>query len=368
MIVSIHQASVPRFVNTGETVSTMNKLFALVLSIAASCLPQFALADSASLLLQARAASPERMQYVTDQGGEIVPTSDNKSFYLWWAPPGIRNPVVTIVKLHGHESYAHEGFFLLQPYAAQRGYAVLALQWWFGSGNATADYYTPSNIYSIVAEVLNARGTAPGSVLFHGFSRGSTQTYAVAALDSFFATRYFGMMMSNAGGMISTYPPNLEITRGTYGATPYAGYKWSMYCGELDPDPEESGCPGMTRSRDFVTQYGASMSVFIQDPNGSHGSFDQNSTYVNQLLDAFRPSNPYADAERVLNWAEAAFATLFRPAATSRAGFGYWYRCYAQTGRCLGIKLPDIYYFDGRAINRVGTVNDFLPQARAAGF
>jgi hypothetical protein len=96
--------------------------------------------------------------------------------------------------------------------------------------------------------------------------------------------------------------------------------------------------------------------------------FDQNSTYVNQLLDAFVPTNPYADTERVLNWAEAILGTLFHPAATSQAGFGYWYRCYAPTGLCLGVRLPDIYYFDGRFINRVGTVDDFLPQARAAGF
>lgn len=346
----------------------MKKSITLFLSLAASCLSGVALADSASLIQQARTANPAHMQFVTDKGGEIVNTSDNKSFYLWWQPTGTQTPPVTIVKLHGHESYAHEGFFLLQPYAAQRGYAVLALQWWFGAGNTLADYYTPSSIYSIVAEALKARGIAPGTVLFHGFSRGSTQTYAVAALDSFNATRYFGMMMSNAGGMMSDYPPNQEIIRGTYGTTPYAGYKWSMYCGGLDSDPEGSGCPGMTRSRDFVTLYGASMSVFIQDPNGAHGGFDQNPTYVNQLLDAFVPTNPYADAERVLNWAEATLSTLFRPATTSQAGFGYWYRCYASTGRCLGVKLPDVYYFDGRFITRVGTVNDFLPQARAAGF
>lgn len=98
-----------------------------------------------TLLAQARAAEPTRYQFALAQGAQIMPTHDGKSFYVLWFPPHFQTAPrrVMIATLHGHASWAFDEFYLWQPYAAQRGYAILALQWWFGGGEAMNDYYLP---------------------------------------------------------------------------------------------------------------------------------------------------------------------------------------------------------------------------------
>jgi len=57
-----------------------------------------------------------------------------------------------------------------------------------------------------------------------------------------------------------------------------------MYCGEKDPDPAINGCPAMNAARDWVTQYGANVVLFIDDPTGDHGGFMTNSANVETAL------------------------------------------------------------------------------------
>lgn len=241
---------------------------------------------SIPLLAQAQAANLERYQFAIEHGAQFVPTSDGRSFYLWWIPPGFdqaaRRPV--IVTLHGHASWALDGFYLWQPYAAQRGYAILALQWWFGGGETTADYYQPVQMYPLLTTALTDYHVQPGQAVLHGFSRGSTNTYALAALDRPHA-QAFGLIISNSGGAAADYPPNAEILQGRQGPQPFQGAHWVMYCGEKDPNPERDGCPAMRAARDFVTQYGATVELLIDDPAGDHGGFHRNADNVNAALD-----------------------------------------------------------------------------------
>jgi hypothetical protein len=92
-------------------------------------------ADSNSLLMQAQSANPTRYQFAIANNAELRATSDNKAFSIWWQP-GTGVPAGVIVGLHGHGSYATDDFAMWQPFALARGYAVLALQWWFGGGEA----------------------------------------------------------------------------------------------------------------------------------------------------------------------------------------------------------------------------------------
>lgn len=254
----------------------------LTLSLALTVLP--AQADSASLLAKAQAANPTRYQFAVSKNAEIRYTNDNKSFTILWQPTGVTTPNGVIAMLHGHGSYAFDEFFLWQSYAEKRGYAIFALQWWFGGGEATSDYYTPTEIYPIFSSLLAEKGVASGGALLHGFSRGSANSYAVAAQEAIASKRYFGMVLSNSGGAAAYYPPNQEITAGAYGSQPYKDLKWIMYCGELDPDPTLSGCPGMNAARVWVTNYGASVVLFIDDPVGDHGGFMTNSSNVTNAL------------------------------------------------------------------------------------
>lgn len=260
----------------------------LLLMACAALPPAVSRADSASLLAKAQAADPVRYAFVVAKNTEIRSTSDNRAFTMWWQPSSTAPPKGVIVPLHGHDGYATDGIYLWQPYAEKYGYAILSLQWWFGGGEATTDYYTPAEIYPILSSLLSQKSVKPGTVFFNGYSRGSANSYAVAALDAASTgQRYFGLVMSNAGGVMTGYPPNQQIDAGVYGAQPFAGVKWAMYCGQLDPDPDTNGCPAMTAAKSWVTKYGASVVLFIDDPTGGHGGFMLNSVNVESAFATF---------------------------------------------------------------------------------
>jgi hypothetical protein len=246
-------------------------------------------ADSTSLLTQAQLSNASRYQFALANNAEIRATPDNKAFTIWWQPSaGVPNGV--IVGLHGHATFATDDFYAWQSYAKDRGYAILALQWWFGGGEAASDYYQPSEIYPILAHILAEKGVRPGTALLQGYSRGSANSYAVTALDTASGNRFFGSTLSISGGAAADFTPNQQIAAGVFGPLPFTGVNWILYCAELDPTPTRDGCPGMTASKNWVSQYGATVKLLIDDPTGDHSGFMTNSANVNQALDQFIPS------------------------------------------------------------------------------
>jgi len=245
--------------------------------------------ESLPLFQQAQTASPERYQYAIEQGAQILPTTDGKSFYLWWLPPGSdpANPPPMIVTLHGHASWALDEFFLWHPYAAERGFGVLALQWWFGGGESSADYYQPDEMYPLIENILSANRVQPQTVLLHGFSRGSANSYGLTALDRKSGRNFFLLTVSNAGGAARDFPINQAIDAGEFGVQPFAGAHWVLVCGMNDPNPERDGCPAMRATRDWITHHGGAVDLLIEDPQGDHGAFHRNPDNVNAALDVF---------------------------------------------------------------------------------
>lgn len=246
-------------------------------------------ADSSSLMAQALAANPERYQFALTNGAEIRATSDNKAYSIWWQP-STSPPAGVIVGLHGHGSYATDDFYMWQPYAQSKGYAILALQWWFGKGEETTDYYLPAEMYPLIANILTEKAVQPGTVLFQGYSRGSANSYAMTALDAASGNHFFGMTLSISGGAATNFPPNQQVAAGDFGTLPFAGHPWVMYCGEKDPEPTRDGCPAMTASKNWVTQYGATVKLLIDDPAGDHSGFMNSSANVTAALAQFSPS------------------------------------------------------------------------------
>jgi hypothetical protein len=74
-------------------------------------------------------------------------------------------------------------------------------------------------------------------------------------------------------------------------------------------------------------------------------------------------------ADRLFNWAESIYPNLFPNHPKSQSIYGYDARIY-ENGKALGVKDGNVYYYDGGTsdILLVGTVQDYLPQAVAAGF
>lgn len=353
----------------------MPNLRLLLPLLAALLLPLAATADSASLLAQSRAANLSRYNFAVSKGTEFRNTADGRSFTAWWAPAG--TPKGVIIALHGHDSWATDEIFLWQPYAERNGYAVLALQWWFGAGEATSDYYTPDEMYPILSERLAAKAVQPGRAMFIGYSRGAANTYALAALDSAgpAGRGWFGFVFANSGGMMINYPPSKAVDSGTYGPIPYAGVPWGMYCGELDPDPQQSGCPAMTVSRDWVARLGGDVVLFIDDPTGDHGGFMTRSTNVETALASYAQVLSGAivarvstrEAECLFNWGEDRYAADLSPRRSATLTSGpYTYRAYATSRTYVGVSSADghLYFVDpaGRMID-LGSAATWSKQA-----
>ena len=79
----------------------------------------------------------------------------------------------------------------------------------------------------------------------------------------------------------------IQIIRGAYRQNVFAAARWAMFCAELDPNPQQSGCLGMHNSEGFVTRQGAKVELFIEGPNAGHGGFHQTPAQINAALDGF---------------------------------------------------------------------------------
>ncbi len=244
--------------------------------------------EAAEALIQQMAAlDEENYNTATADGLKISPTSDKKSFYGTWTPEGF-NPETDgfIVALHGHGGFVSSGFEAWKPYLDEYHYGYLGLQWWFGEGESIDDYYTPTEMLPLIQAALAEQGIPAGKILFEGFSRGATNTYAMEALDKTSANPLFLMTVANAGGFIADYPPTAEIINGVFGESPFDGTHWVLYCGELDTTLN-STCSDMENTKASIENYGGAVDLFIQDSTEGHGGFHMNSANTKAALDLY---------------------------------------------------------------------------------
>lgn len=249
---------------------------------------------SLPLFKQASGMIEKRYTFAVDKKAEFYFTPDRKSFYVLWIPGGKKSlaGVKTVYTLHGHGSTAFDEFYLWHASCSQRGLAIIALQWWFGKGEGSSDYYSPQDLNRIAEQILAARNAGTGSVLLHGFSRGSANTYGVAALSRKSGRNYLGMVLSNAGGAAEDFPINRDITQGRFGENPFGDLPWALYAGAKDPNPDRDGVTAMERTKSWLEKNGARVVLFIKDTSGDHGGFHRNPANIAQALDAFEKIAP----------------------------------------------------------------------------
>lgn len=226
--------------------------------------------------------------YAISKGAQFSTTKDGKSFFMYWNPEGWSklNPKKLIVNLSGHGVYITQGFSDWYGILTDKNeFAILSLQWWDGEGEKYQDYYTPEEIMSEVNTFLARNNfTKDDLIVLHGFSRGSANSYAVAAIDAS-QNKYFDITIANAGGASLDFPGNVDIQNGKYGVKPLSDTKWILFCGEKDPNPEQSGCPGMDKTKIWLEKNRANIILFLKDPTGNHGAFMKNAINAKNALD-----------------------------------------------------------------------------------
>jgi hypothetical protein len=114
---------------------------------------------------------------------DVLPTSDDQSFVVAWRAPGT-DPKRWIVSLHGSRGFATDDLAIWHPLLRDRDVGLLSVQWWIGTDDLSRSYYAPLQIYREIDIALRKLGVQPGMAMLHGFSRGSANSYAVAAIDA----------------------------------------------------------------------------------------------------------------------------------------------------------------------------------------
>lgn len=222
---------------------------------------------------------------------EIFPTSDRQSFVVAWKRPGT-NPKRWIVSLHGSRGYATDDLAVWYPSLKDHDVGLLAVQWWIGTDDSTRSYYAPLQIYREIDLALQRLGVLPGMAMLHGFSRGSANSYAVAAIDAGRGRRYFSLAVASSGGVAADFPPTRAILEGAFGDRPLRGTRWITAAGARDPEPDRDGIPAMRRTSAWLEAQGATVIERIEDPHEGHGALQRNAANARRALDIFFGGKP----------------------------------------------------------------------------
>ncbi|MFA6544285.1 MAG: hypothetical protein WCS99_07655 [Limisphaerales bacterium] len=221
---------------------------------------------------------------------DFVPTSDGQSFLVVWR--AVPEPKRWIVSLHGTQGFATDDLALWHPHVKGREVGLVCVQWWLGAGDRTDAYYAPQQLYREIDLALQKLGVQPGTAMLHGFSRGSANSYAVAALDAGRGRRYFSLVVANSGGVGLDYPPTRAIGSGAFGRRPLQGTRWITVAGGRDPNPDRDGIPGMRRAAGWLKEQGAIVVEAIEDPQEGHGALTRSAKNARTVLDLFLKPTP----------------------------------------------------------------------------
>lgn len=277
---------------------TLAVMFIATFCVGSACAQKLS-PQAQALLEKARAANPERYRFAMEKGAQILPSSDGKSFFLVWQPQAAAPFRPMIYALHGSNSWVFDEFSLWQPSLEKHGIGIIALQWWFGVNQSSQDYYPPSDLYKLFDHLAKEMNLRPGTVLLEGFSRGSANSYGVSFYDRTSGNNYFGFNFALSGSAELSYPLYGDIEAGKYGEKVFAGTRWATFCGERDPKPEQTGCAGMRRTREWLIKHGATVDMVFEEAEMGHGGFNWKPELADRLFTHFKSLLPVPQA---LTW------------------------------------------------------------------
>ncbi len=214
---------------------------------------------------------------------QTVTSADGKTNFVYGTPAdwiSTTSPRTIIISLPGHGTAAAEGY---QAWAKHLDgtFALAEFDWWRGTGEKKTDYYLPPEIIREVRAFLHTQGYTPrDTIILHGFSRGSANTYAVIAQDHLIPGAVFDAVISNAGKYQSDFPLGNKTYSDTEITSFFKDIPWVLACGGLDPNPDRGGCPGMAETADFLTAHSANVLGTVTDPAVGHGAFHMSPNHL----------------------------------------------------------------------------------------
>ncbi|MEQ1822032.1 MAG: hypothetical protein ABL949_05965 [Fimbriimonadaceae bacterium] len=216
----------------------------------------------------------------------IQPATNGKTFsVIWKSTP---KPEKWIVSIHGSHGFATDDLAIWHQNLGDRKVGIVAVQWWLGHGDN--DYLTPKEVYQEISATLKSLNVKPQTCMFHGFSRGSANSFPIVAEDAT-SDRFFSLAVASSGRANVGYPPVRSIIQGGYGDHPLKGTKWVTSAGKNEPNPERDGIEGMRATANWLKEQGATVVMQIEDETAGHGALQTNPANAKKLLDLFLDSD-----------------------------------------------------------------------------
>lgn len=242
-------------------------------------------APQVNILQLARAAAPEQERFAARIGATLRVTRDGRLFAAIWSPNP--NPRGWVVVLPDAKTWAHQDLAVWHPTLVRNSIGILAMQWWYGTGDGPAHYAQADVIYRELEQAMRTMGMKPGSLLLYGIGRGAETAFAVQALDRHSGGRFFAATIVNSGAMAEDLPANRRVAQGQFGLGPFDDTRWMFFCGGRDAEPERAGCATMRGAFNAVKRFGGKNELFVEDPAGNRASFLRTAKHVDAVLDKY---------------------------------------------------------------------------------
>ena len=122
-------------------------------------------------------------------------------------------------------------------------------------------------------EAAAGKAAASGHI-YHGFSRGSANSYAVAVLDGADDQRWMTRYIANSGAWSSSNvpPPPVKDVLDAGSTTALSNTEFYIYYGLQDHDPSQNGETAQKNAAKIVQQLGGSVKL-VENPEGCHSTF-----------------------------------------------------------------------------------------------
>jgi hypothetical protein len=260
----------------------------LAACLMASAVPAAAQAPNipgGTIVQRAQQVVPDKVRFAQQIGAQARVSRDGRLFALTWSP--VPAPRGWIVVLHDRNGWAPDEVQQWHPTLVRKGLGIVAMQWWYGTGEGAAHEAPADIVYRELEPVLRAMGMRPGSLLLYGTGRGAEYVYALAAYDRHSGGKFFALNVANSGAMAADLPANRRVAEGQFGLGPFDDTRWIFICGTRDADQERAGCPALRGASDAVRRFGGRNEMTIQIERGTRASFMTERNHVDTVLDRY---------------------------------------------------------------------------------
>jgi len=242
-------------------------------------------------ILGISALVPGPFAEVMAAGARVVNLAPMNTFFVLWVPDGYESMAArrVMVIAHGHGGTAYREVGNELEFAREHGYAIVAIQWWPGEGDAM---YSGQQFYEFMDVALRYMEYKYHAQLpkcaYRGWSLGSEISYEVTYLDRASGTNRLALTISHDGGMMPD-PDNMsvgkEFTRnlydGVYGDNAFAGAHFYLYAGE------EMQIEHMRNTAQVIASFDGVVERLVLDEGAGHDGFYRHPQYHEDALELF---------------------------------------------------------------------------------